>query len=248
MVPILVLATPNAEAWAAIGTWGAVLVAAAAGTIALFHLRELRRTREEESRPYVVVYMEPTDATPQIIDLVIKNFGKTAAYDVHVRFDPPLRRSVQGQQAEDVWVFDQLPVLVPGQEWRTMWDFGPSRAQSDLPERYEASVTYRSSRRPLPPLKYVLDWSAYMGRRWVTTYNLHDAAKALREIQRTLGRWQEGVNGLAVWVRDGDARDADRQADIEEHRSNRQSVAGDSTPDPSGEVEGGAGRGSRASD
>ncbi len=67
------------------------------------------------------------------------------------------------------------------------------------------------------PLPSVLDWSAYKGRQWVTVYSMHDAAKALREIQRTLRKWQESVHGgLAMYVRDGDAKDRAEQKQYEQ--------------------------------
>jgi hypothetical protein len=183
-------------------------VAAIVGFIALLQVREARRLREEQAQPYVVVYMEPSAAAPQIIDIVVRNFGATVAHNVQIEVTPPLRRTVPSGE-EEVWLFDRLPVLVPGQEWRTLWDFAPSRASSDLPDRYEAVVSYEDSRgKRLPPLRYVLDWGTHSGRQMVVTYTLHDAAKALREINSKMSRWQERADGgLSVWVRDGDARD-----------------------------------------
>lgn len=209
----------TAEAWVALGTWATVLVAVVAGVVALQQVREARRTREEQAQPYVVVFMEPNEATPQIIDLVVRNFGNTAARDVTVRFSPPLQRSVEGGSVEDVWFFDRLPVLVPGQEWRTLWDFGPSRAATELPDRYDAVVKYTWSHGPLPPLTYTLDWTAYKGRRWVTVYGVHDVAKALREMDRTIRRWTEGLRGLSVFVRDADARDAQLAEELAARRA-----------------------------
>jgi hypothetical protein len=70
-----------------------------------------------------------------------------------------------------------------------MWDFGPSRATTDLPDRHEAVVHYQdSSERQLPELRSILDWGAYNKRRWVEVYSIHDAAKALREIGKTMLR------------------------------------------------------------
>jgi hypothetical protein len=214
---LLYVAAWTASEWAALAGWAAVCIAAIASFIALRQVREARRLREEQSQPYVVAYMEPSAATPQIIDLVVRNFGTTVAHNVELKVDPPLRRSAAstGDEQEEVWLFDRLPVLVPGQEWRTLWDFGPSRAGSDLPDKHQVVVLYEDSRnRPLPPVKCILDWTPYKGRRWVTTYSLHDAAKALREINSKLSRWQEG-GGLRVWVRDGDARDQRMRDEME---------------------------------
>lgn len=145
------LAALSAADWSALGTWATALIAAVGGFIALRQVGEARRTGEEQAQPYVVVYMEPTKATPEIIALVVQNFGKTSAYNVVMNVEPRLERSIEGGGTEDVWLFDRLPVLVPGQQWRTMWDFGPSRAQSALPSRYVATVQFEDSRgRELP--------------------------------------------------------------------------------------------------
>lgn len=217
------IASWGPEHWSALAAWATVLVAVVAGLIALLQVRESRRLREEQARPYVVVYMESNTATPHIVDLVVRNFGTTVAYDVKIDIDPPPLRSAQGGGSEDVWLFNRLPALVPGQEWRTMWDFGPSRFGSGLPDEYRAVARYRDSRgHELPPLPSALDWGAFRGRRWVTEYGVHDAAKALREIEKRMRRWSEGFNGLSVYARDGDALDARRRDELAKRDAERE--------------------------
>lgn len=196
------------EHWGALASWVTVGVALLAGLIAWRQVTEARRLRLEQAQPYVVVYMEPSAATPHIIDLVVRNFGATAAYDVTLSVSPDLKRSGQGGTTEPVWMFDSLPVLVPGQEWRTMWDFSPERVQTSLPDRYDVTTSYKDSHgRRLPPMPSVLDWGAHRGRQWATVYGIHDAAKALRDLNATAKRWTDGTRHLAVNVRDGDAQD-----------------------------------------
>jgi hypothetical protein len=201
------------------GTWATVAIALAAGVFAYVQIRDGRSAREEESQPYVVVFMEASIVSEQIIDLVVKNLGRTAAHDVSLEVDPPLRRSLPGKQIEDVWLFDRLPVLVPGQEWRTWWDFGPNRLEvPELPDRHEVTVTFSSSKRPMEPLRYVLDWSAHKGRIFGEVLTTHDVAKALRKISKTLPKWQENIHGgVAVYVRDGDAKDERGREQRAEH-------------------------------
>jgi methylphosphotriester-DNA--protein-cysteine methyltransferase len=54
------------------------------------------RLAEDEARPYVVAYMESLPRNPQFVDLVVRNFGKTAATFVTVSIDPAPRRSAGG--------------------------------------------------------------------------------------------------------------------------------------------------------
>lgn len=103
----------TAETWIAIGTLTTAAVALAAGVAAFWQVREMRRTREHESRPYPVVFMELNDSNRHVVELVVKNFGRTCAYDVAIEFDPPLVRTAGSGRSEPVGTFDRLPVLVP---------------------------------------------------------------------------------------------------------------------------------------
>jgi hypothetical protein len=195
-----------AEAWAALAAWATVALALIAGTIALRQLFETRRIRLEQAQPYVVIFMEPSAADVRIIDLVVRNFGTTAATDVRVEITPRLKRS--GSE-EEVWLPDHIPVLVPGQEWRTLWDSALQRVQTDLPSRYNAEVIFKDSQGQQSfQFPCVLDWGPYKGRVWVPVYGGHHAARALLEISGAIAEWREGGQGaLAVFVRDGDAKD-----------------------------------------
>lgn len=215
----------SAGAWAALAAWTTAAVAIAAGLIALRQLAEARRLRVEQAQPYVVAYMEPSAADPMVIDLIMRNFGTTAAHDVAITINPPPERKAgvgEDAVAKLVWVPPQIPVLVPGQEWRTLWDTGLARVGSGLPDRHEAVVTFTDSQgRSFPPLRSVLDWSSYWQREQVTVYGPHHSAKALREISATIKRWRETSGGLAVVVRDGDAKDERNRQHLEARRAAR---------------------------
>lgn len=186
------------------------LTAICAALFAFQQVRLARSLRKEQAQPYVALFMEPSAATPHIIDLVVRNFGSTAARDIAFDFSPGLQRSSSdGSGPENVEFPSQIPTLVPGQEWRTMWDFGPTRVEQGLEGRHTVSVSYLGidSHERLS-FSYELDWSYFIGRRWVQTYGIHDAAKALREIEKNMRGWRESGNrGLKVYVRDGDQRD-----------------------------------------
>lgn len=115
-----------------------------------------------------------------------------------------------------------IPVLVPGQEWRTFWDFTPQRdAASDMPRKYSARVAFKDSRgREGFEFTFEIDWQVLIDRGFITIYKMHDAARALRDIGELLGKWNEAGTGMRVIARDGDRKDqresdywAQRQAD-----------------------------------
>jgi hypothetical protein len=208
------------DTWSAIAAWLTAGVAIAAGVVAIGQLSEARRLRKEQAQPYVAIFMETKpEVDERFVDLVIKNFGKTAAFNVRIGIEPWPHRATDEPHAR-VWLPEDIPTLVPGQEWRTSWDFGPRRAGSGLPSRHAATVHFQDSQEELFRLQYVLDWGVYENRMQVTTYGAHHAAKALREIQKTTKRWTESAaGGLSVVTRDGDARDDRLRQELDERDS-----------------------------
>jgi hypothetical protein len=173
--------------WSASATVAAVVIAAIAAFVGLRQLRVAEQTRREQAQPYVAVYMEPLTAVdPKFHELVIKNFGATAAYDVRVESDPLLAREWHGK-AQDV-PLPSLPTLVPGQEWRVLWDFFPRRHDAGLPSRHEVKVHFEDSHRESFSLDYTLDWSVNLDRLSVRTLTIHHGVKELQNIAKLLGR------------------------------------------------------------
>lgn len=108
----------------------------------------------------------------------------------------------------EVAIPEVIPILAPGQEWRSSWDNSRDRLESTLPDRHDGTVTFNGLEDKQLTSPVVLDWSICKARRWIEVYGQHDAAKALRDIRTTLKKWAEGPQGgLAVFTRDGDARD-----------------------------------------
>jgi hypothetical protein len=262
-VVVAIVESWSPEAWAALAAWITAGVAVAAGYVALGQLGEARasrleqaRLRKEQAQPYVVAFIDFSEASTFLVDLVVRNFGATAAHDVRLDIEPIPRRSIDqerqsespadeqlnadnqtnvneepsanGEHDEYVWLPERIPVLVPGQEWRTLWDSG-RRMDSDLPDHHAAKITFGDSQGESYCVECDLDWRVVKDREMVQVYGAHHAAKALEEMNKNIAKWKEGpTGGLAVFVRDGDAKDErqrqKRDARLGEQRS-RQSPA-----------------------
>jgi hypothetical protein len=138
------------------GTWlaWAAWAALALGVIALIYTnRQIQRSRQlatEQTRPQVGMFMEPHPADWHVIELVVRNFGKTAAYNV--RFAFPQRPTVAAYERTSDGYADvvelrlpsELPTLAPGQEWRMVWDSALDRAElgEGIESRFTGTVTY----------------------------------------------------------------------------------------------------------
>ncbi|MCS3442813.1 hypothetical protein [Microbacterium phyllosphaerae] len=218
------LEAPNVADWITVGATILTLVVAvfaltyARGQVAEAQSarRQARELERERSQPYVVAYTEPSGATPTIIDLVVRNYGATAAQNVRLELDPWPVRSDGTADGERIAVPDPIPVLAPGQEWRTMWDSASERGSSAHPDRHVGLVRYEGIDRESRKSEVVLDWAVYKTRRWVQVYGEHDSAKALREMRGVMKKWSESIHGsLSVYVRDGHAKDEARRAQFE---------------------------------
>jgi len=126
----------RAEVWAAIAQWLTVGIALAAAIFALNQVQEARRTRERQVQPNVAVFADLNPDDWHWLDVIVKNFGQTSAYHLRLHFDPwptvrPWRHPVTGNMVTRLLIPGEIPVLAPGQEWRTAWEDGPQRAEAE---------------------------------------------------------------------------------------------------------------------
>lgn len=145
------------EVWSALAAWVAVVVGIATIIVAGSYAKqqvakaqeqidEARRTREEQAQPNVVMYAEPNEIDWQELEVVIKNFGTTPAYDIVAIVDPPLEslpNGLSGNANYKIPVPPSIPILAPGQEWRTFWDSAVERQERERDIRAEIIASYQ---------------------------------------------------------------------------------------------------------
>lgn len=153
-------------------------IAAAAGTLlaALFALCAICQTRnltKQKAQPYVAASLEPHQHVPWVMELVVANYGQTAATNVHITIDPDPLRAVLKNPGSDgptnetpLHYPKTLSVLVPGQRWGTTWDSIFMRhGRNELPTQYTITLTYDGIKgKRQPQTEYVLDWDMYSAR------------------------------------------------------------------------------------
>lgn len=223
------------EVWTAFGTCvagGAAVVALVVAVIAgLRQLGEAQRLRREQAQPYVAVFIDETGTGIHQYDLVVKNFGATAATDVRVKITPKPRSANLRNSEVEHWlkVPDTIPVLVPGQQWDAYWDWsGALDEAKDLPRTYEAEVSFSDSRgHHVDTYRFVLDWEALIARGSQTRYGIHHVAHALQDISNGFRRVTTGGGSITVESFDGEEQREKAQR-IRRRRERRFRVAGNS--------------------
>ena len=185
--------------------WLLLLVAIVTAWFALVQIRHARQVQDEQARPYVVAGIRRV--TGGIVELYVKNFGSTAAYDVRMASEP----AIESVTDPGLTVFDVIPTLVPQDEWSTIWeDRAHERKGAGAPDRFEITLSYRGSaatsaphsgRRPVRSGKeftdrYVIDWAPYWSSSFVVQKDMDDLVKAVQGIHRSIGRDQLGQRNL----------------------------------------------------
>lgn len=187
--------------------WLTAVIAGAAAIYARKQVAEARETRERVAQPDVVAYIEQDPRNWHYMDLVIKNFGQTAAYNIRLSLPPlevvPYVNESTGEDVGHLYVPDQIAVLAPGQEWRTSWDSGIERAkyEGDLKTHFVGSVEFDSQLQPKKaPYRnpIVLDTHMFLNTLRVETKSARSQEKALYEIAATLKGYTKQHDG--IWV------------------------------------------------
>jgi hypothetical protein len=191
--------------WLAIAAWAALVLGLVALVWANRQLKGNRQLKSEQVRPQVTMFMEPHPTDWHVIELVVRNFGQTAAHDIRFDFvNHPTVAAYEDSQLDgkpeiaELDLPSELPYLAPGQEWRTVWDSAISREElgGSIRSRFDGALTY--SDRPRPgakttktnrwnkrdtfETKFRLDWATLQPVQRIELMTTHDLAK--REKQK----------------------------------------------------------------
>ncbi len=216
---VLGLAPGTWDALATIATAVGVVLAGVAAYIAARQYRSGEEARRDQTRPYVVVSVQPSPADETFMDLVIENVGASPAHDVRVEITPLLELTRQEELEEKYRVVnarvlnEPIPMLPPGHAMRMFLDAAHERVeQPDLQDRYDARVRYDDGRGNAWDEICKLDLGIRTGMTYLTIYGMHHAAKALREIEKSLKKVAATAGQVEATVETRDERDRRRQA------------------------------------
>ena len=189
------LADLSAGAWTALAAWLAVVVGIAALVYAWRQYQRAKVQTAEFMQPNVAMFMEPSASDWHLVELVVKNFGKTPAYGIRFEFvNPPTVGKYES--AYDGGYVDiaqlnlpaEIPYLAPTQEWRIVWDSALDRKElgEGIASRFHGAVTYydepknsQKGKRARKQLRStaVLDWATLHPVERMELLTTHDLAR-----------------------------------------------------------------------
>lgn len=214
----------HADAWAAWAQWATAAIAAGAAVYARGQVLEARKTRERTAQPNVVVYVDRHEVR-RYMDLVIKNFGQTTAYNVRLNVPPlqvaPYRNLNTGEEVKSLYVPQTIAVLAPGQEWRTVWDSAVRREKhrGALQDQFVGHVEFDDKINPDKPSyrnPISLDIKMFWNTTWITQDKGETVQKALYEIAGTLKDYSHEDKGVWVYTATGDEERHRREREYQE--------------------------------
>src|SRR5262245_57764893 len=196
----------SAGAWTALAAWLAVFVGVAALVYAWRQYQRAREASAEAMQPQVAMFMEPSASDWHLVELVVKNFGRTPAYSIRFEFanPPTVGRYEAGYEDQFIDITPlnlpaEIPYLAPSQEWRLAWDSPLDRREvgEAIASRFHGAVTYYDEPKTNGKIKArnqfrssaVLDWATlHPVERLVllTTHNLARQEKQKLELLRNL--------------------------------------------------------------
>ena len=141
----------SAGAWTALAAWLAVVVGVAALVYAWRQYQRAREQTAELMQPNVAMFMEPSASDWHLVELVVKNFGRTPAYGIRFDFANPPTVGKYESAYEDRFVDiaplnlpTEIPYLAPSQEWRIVWDSALDRRElgEAIASRFDGAVIY----------------------------------------------------------------------------------------------------------
>lgn len=109
-----------------------------------FSVKELKRTREEQARPHVIVYLDVFPS--QIVQLIIHNIGKTVAKNVKIISIPELNKPHKFPLKESYFFTKAIPNIPPEYKYFAfVGTFNELKTKTGAYEKYSFTVTYNDS-------------------------------------------------------------------------------------------------------
>lgn len=134
-----------------------VLTAVATAIIAIIALRSTANDSRERSRPIILTFFRKSPNNESAFDLVLHNYGVSAAFDVRVEFTPPFsaeQRSVDHMVDALAQRYEKpIPVMPPGADITNVWwalDFAApnlsGKNRHNIPDEAEVTISYKGNR------------------------------------------------------------------------------------------------------
>lgn len=167
----------SAEAWTAVAAWLALVVYIVTGVLIWRQVKEAKALREDQARPFLLLDFEWDEGSVQF---VLRNIGKTAAYEVTFAFiESPVASFDHGFRTSQL---EDLAMIAPGRELRFDFDVFANRLAKKLPTAFTYTAHYKTaSGRAVKDGPFTIDMRILDGAR-VPSKGLHQIATGIERL------------------------------------------------------------------
>lgn len=187
--------------------------------VAMRQLSLMRQTREQESRAYVVAYLDFRDDSVRFLpSLVVSNIGRTQARNITVTSAPAMTSTLYDEGSGPLdFAKEGIPTLAPGQLISTLFDSLIQRSDSDHPDRYELEIGYEDVFGKQHTESATIDLAPYWATQYTTIHGLHDVHAQLKDLNQEVRHLRSGFGGampLTTETRSASLRRARTQREL----------------------------------
>lgn len=174
------------EHFASLATIIAAMAAVGALIVASIEYFSKKKKDREDSRPYVVVALQPSQASFNLFDVVIENIGKSAAKDISIKFSPNHTFSGTKKKINDIKIMKNLHFMPPGN--RLNFYFGSAaigeKAENSIRKKYNVIVKYTDVNGISYSEDFVCDPTDYDGMSILEIKTVHHLAKYVEALSK----------------------------------------------------------------
>lgn len=157
-------------------------------------VKEMKKSREEENRPYIIVYFESKSNGP--VNLIVKNIGKTLAKDTRIQIVPDLEYPDSYPLSKSNLLNKPIPDIPPNYEYKAFvgmsWDL---KNKLDVYPVYTANVSYsRVNQKNYYNEEYILDLNFQSGLLFLKERDINDIAKDIHDYTKNSKRQLKSID------------------------------------------------------
>ncbi len=199
----------NAGAFSVLFTFVVMGATVVYAVLTWFLVRETKKLRKVETDPNISIYLEPQEQWISLMDLVIQNNGRGAAYDVRFEISPDFECR-EGEHLSSNPFMQHVRYLAPGQKLKLFLASAVEVLPRATGKAFTMTASYRSATGQAFKEEFNLDFEHFRGMVTVAKSPLYKIADLLEKIQREWDHIASGFRRIKVEVWD--------QADLEKER------------------------------
>jgi len=157
-------------------------------------VKEMKTARETQLRPYIIIDFEFYKTN--ICNMVIKNVGNGAAFDVQMIFEPDVIYRQPDIKLSDLPVFKQLKFFPAGKEIRFFFRSMIDKSDGNIQKQFDAKLTYKDSGGKVYDEILSLDLTWHSKLMFVEVKDITDLVKTVEKIANSHNQIQSQLNRL----------------------------------------------------